>query len=207
MRHSPPLRLPLFFLLASLVLLPLAACDSGGSSDADPDDPPALDNTFSFTVTDADGVTRSLDGFAYFATGTDPETSVEGFVLYFVDDEDFSQNRATDGLFGLAVRKSGRPGTGSYAVSTADDDFDGGSTFAMVLYENLSSSSATVYEILEGTIDVSRSESDRLDGTLSLSGTAFEFSDGGEPAERAVTIEGAFRSPGVGAFFGTGFLQ
>ena len=202
-----PLQSSLFVLLASFILLPLAACDSGGSSDAPTDDPPALDNAFSFTVTDEEGATRSLDGFAYFATGTDPETDVEGFVIYFIDDEDFSQNGATNGLFGLAVRKSGRPGPGSYAISTADADFESGTTFAMVFYEDLSSSSPTIYEILEGTIDVSRSESDRLDGTLSLAGAALDFSNGGEPTERAVTIEGAFRSPGVSSFFGTGFLQ
>lgn len=201
-----PLQSLLFALLASLLLLPLTACDSGGSSDASTEDPSPLDNAFSFTVTDSEGATQSLDGFAYFATGTDPETDVEGFVIYFLDDEDFSQNGATDGLFGLAVRKSGRPGPGSYAISTADADFERGATFVMVLFENLSSSSPTVYEILEGNIDVSRSESDRLDGTLSLAGTALDLSDGGESTERPVTVEGTFRSPGVSSFFGTSFL-
>lgn len=205
MTYAPLLRPSLLGLLTALFFLSLTACDSGGGPDAD--DPSEFDNAFSLTVTDEGGATRSLNGFGYFATGTDPETSVEGFVLYFLDDENFSQNGATDGLFGMAVRKSGRPGPGSYAVSTAGNDFDSGVSFAMVLYENLSSSSATVYEILEGTIDVSRSEADRLDGTLSLSGTAFDLSNGSEPTERGVTIEGEFRSPNVGSFFGTGFLQ
>jgi hypothetical protein len=192
-------------LTAAFLLLPLAGCDSGGGPDVDENDPPSLDNTFSLAVTD-DEATRTLDGFAYFATGTDPETNVEGFVIYFVDDEDFAEGDATNGLFGLAVRKSGRPTTGQYAVSPAEDDFESGASFAMILYENLTSASATVYEISGGTIDISRSESARIDGQLALEGTAINFGSGGEPTERPVTVEGTFRSPGVSSFFGTTFL-
>ena len=192
-------------LTAVLLLLPLAGCDSDGGPDVDENDPPSLDNAFSLNVTD-DEATRTLDGFAYFATGTDPDTNVEGFVIYFVDDEDFAEGDATNGLFGLAVRKSGRPATGQYAVSAAENDFESGASFAMILYENLTSSSATIYEISGGSIDIPRSESTRLDGSLALEGTAINLGTGGEPTERPVTVEGTFRSPGVSSFFGTSFL-
>ncbi|MFO8099499.1 MAG: hypothetical protein R6T83_07750 [Salinibacter sp.] len=192
-------------LATALFLLPLAGCDSGGGPDIEDEDPPSLDNAFSLDVTDEDGTTRTLDGFAYFATGTDPETNVQGFVIYFLDDEDFAEGDATDGLFGLAVRQSGRPATGQYAVSTAEDDFESGASFAMVLYENLTASSATIYEISGGSIDVTRSESSRIDGSLALDGVAIDFGSG-EPTERPVTIDGVFQSPGVSSFFGTTFL-
>lgn len=192
-------------LLLAPLFLTVTACDSGGNSSNDVDDQPFLDNAFSLTVTDSTGKSKTLDGFGYFATGQDPDSGIEGFVLYFVDEEEFSENDASNGLFGIAVRNAARPGIGQYSASDDDQRFEDGSSFFMVLYENLGTQSGTIYSVTDGNINVTRSESDRVDGDMNLQASAFTFDDGG--SELPVTIEGSFRAPGVSSFFGMNFLR
>lgn len=191
-------------LLFGLALLfVLVGCDSSGS--VDDDKSPSFDNSFSLKVTNSEGRVHNLEGFAYFATGEVAETGEEAFVLYFIDDESFTQTGASTGLFGLAVRNSGLPGPGQYAVSQDDDDFERGSTFMMILFENVGDQLGTVYNIDGGSINFDTSTSSRIGGALNLQASSFSFADE-DGGEDRVTIKGAFQSPGVNSLFGLGSL-
>lgn len=194
-------------LFVSALVLSLSACDSGGSNEEE-----SINNRFSLTVTENGGgaaakqATETLEGFSFFATGTDQETGEQGFAVYMSDDENFSQQNATSGLFGLAVRLSGLPGTGSYSVTEDGSVLEGGSDFALVLYKDFGSQSGTVYIANGGTIELTTSNNDRVEGTIDVQAEGFTFS--GTTGETvSATITGSFTAKNVSTFMGTSFLQ
>lgn len=209
----PPMSVSCFRLVLLPVLcvglLVVTACDSGGNNNNDDGDhSSSLDNSFSLTVTDDNtGNTSTLEGFSYFATGTDPDTGVEGFVMYFVDDENFVESDAQDGLFGIAARLGGLPSGGQqYSVTEDDATVEAGDSFAMVLYENFGAQSGTVYAVTGGSVNVGSASASQVDGELDVQALSASF-DGSGATEQPVTITGRFQAPGVNSVFGTNFLQ
>lgn len=198
--------------VAGLLTLSLSACDSGGSNE---DDDPSIDNRFSLTITEqssssaAKAVSETIEGFSFFATGQDPETNEQGFGIYMSDDENFGESSAQQGLFGIAVRLSGRPPAGSYSlVDIMDDDagLESGSAFGFMLFRSIDSQSGAVYFATGGTIELTASNDNRVEGTIEADAMGLDFSsDQSEPTP--VTITGTFTARNAATFFGPGYFE
>ena len=96
MRYSIPLRV---LCIALFPFLFATACDSGGSNDS-------VDNQFSLTIepTSSSGTTveqqEEVSGFSFFVDAEDTETEEEAFAIYMDNEESFSTESASQGLFG-----------------------------------------------------------------------------------------------------------
>lgn len=199
-------------LVAGLLTLSLSACDSGGSNEDDD----SINNRFSLEITPTGGSSsaakapaETIEGFSFFATGQDAETNEQGFGIYMSNEENFGESSAQQGLFGIAVRLSGRPPAGSYSLADVmnnDTGLESGSDFGFILFRSIDSESGAVYFATGGTIELTTSNDDRIEGTIEADAMALDFSSGqSEPTP--VTITGSFTARNATTFLGTGYLQ
>jgi len=169
---------PLLLALLPLLFV-LSACDSGGTNDE-----PEIDNEFSFTITPTSSSSsvavpkrtqKDLNGYSFFVdTGDIEDVDDEAFVIYFSGNDSFSENSATNGLFGFAGRNAGQPGTGSFSITDNPEDGHASSDFIAWLYEDAENTrSAPYYFFQSGTLSLSTSNDDEVSGQLS--GTAIEY--------------------------------
>lgn len=212
MRHSQSIRSYSSLLLALVLSLTLVACDSGGSDGGEDDGGGSpFANEFSFEVTESTAsaarksALTTLNGFSFFFEGTDPETDSEAFVLYFTGEDELSSSSSSQGLFGFAVRETLRPGTGTYSLISLDDE-DPGSNFGMVLLEGADdfgsgSGSFTWYIADGGTVELTTSSDDQVEGQVSAQAMQVTFDGTGSDTTR-VTINGQFAAENGESFIG-----
>jgi hypothetical protein len=186
-----------------LVLLPLVftltACDSGGSGSD-------IDNQFTLTISSSSSSStaavpketkKDLNGWSFFVDTEDvEEVDEQSFVVYFNDSESFSQQNATQGLFGFVAQRSSQPGTGDYTIS----DQSSSSNFVAWLYEDLDNTqSAPFYLIHDGTVSFETSTDNKVVGTLSGKATEFEFTSTDMSLD-TVDVSGSFTAKNLDEF-------
>ncbi len=186
-----------------LVLLPLAftltACDSGGSGSD-------IDNQFTLTISSSSSSStaavpkkakKDLNGWSFFVDTEDvEEVDEQSFVVYFNDSESFSEQNATQGLFGFVARRSSQPGTGDYTIS----DQSSSSNFVAWLYEDLGNTqNAPYYLIHDGTVSFETSTDNKVEGTISGTATEFEFTSTGASLD-TVDVSGSFTAKNLDEF-------
>lgn len=191
--------LPFFFVLS--------ACDSGGSNGGE-----TVNNEFTLTIepTSSNGSSASskawqeadpeeISGFTFFVDEENPETGEQVFGVYLSDEESFSEQSATDGLFGFLARSSGQPSTGSYSFTDDPSGIDE-EDFSGVLYRDFSDfQSAPFYVIESGTIDVETSSNDEFAGSIDASGTRYTVTQS-SVEQQPVSITGEFSAENVETF-------
>lgn len=195
------LLLPAFFFLS--------ACDSGGSNEEE-----ELNNEFSFTVTptsssDTEAAVpkisqRDINGFSFFVDTDDiEEVDEQAFVVYFSGSDTFSQQNATQGLFGFVGRKSSQPGNGDYTLVDAYEQTDPASAFVGFLYEDFqnigTANSLPYYIIRSGTLTVTESSDNEVSGSITANATAFTIS-GDQYTEERVEITGEFSAENLDSY-------
>ncbi len=196
MRYSIPLRV---LCVALLPFLFVTACDSGGSNGG------SVDNQFSLTIEPAssseatvEAVQKELNGFSFFYEGENPNTGESAFGIYLSDNESFSEQSATDGLFGWVARSSDRPDSGSYNFT--DQPNPGTTNFVGFFYEDFENFQNKPWHVIEsGTIQINESSGNKVSGSIEATGTTFTFTDGGV-TEETVTITGSFTAKDVETF-------
>jgi hypothetical protein len=192
--------------LLGCALLPLVlfvACDSGGSNGVD------LDNEFSFSITPVSSSgsavakvsEKDLNGYSFFVDANDvDDVDDEAFVVYFSGNENFSQQNATQGLFGFVARNSGQPGTGDFDITDGADGTASSSDFVGWLYEDLGDTqNAPYYLIQNGTLSLSTSNDDEVTGQLSGTATAYTFTSTGITTD-TVEVSGSFTAEDLNTY-------
>ena len=208
-----------FLLVALFLAVTTLGCDSGGD-----DGPASFENRFELEITPtgtANAVaakqtaSTTLDGFSFFVDATDPETGEDVFAIYFTGQDQFGQQAAQDGLFGLVLRLSSRPSTGTYTFADIDSPNAFEDEFAMVLFEDVgnvggtAATSSTYYVSTGGSMTLDRSDAGRVRGSLSVQATRFTF-DPQNPAgvtETEVTVTGTFDADDANEVIGQGFTS
>jgi len=197
-------------LAATILLLMVAACDSGGGTDE-----ASFANEFSFSISElapsaaplaAQQAPSNLDGFSFFFEGTDPETNDEIFLVYFTQNNELNAESSSQGLFGFVVRYGPRPGVGGGNFVSLDSDVELTDNFGMMLLEGAedfgtAGGSFNWYLSDGGTIDVTTSSGDRVEGTINAEATRVFF-DGSTSDTTRVTIEGSFAARSANSFVG-----
>ncbi len=171
-----------------MLALTTAACDS---TDGDDDNNQVL-GTFSLEISgDAEA---SFNGFAFFGEAEDPDTGDNVFVVYFSESENLGTQAARWAFIG---RNAGRPGTGTFSVVALDQDDDEipEDEFVMIVSMGATPTTAISYFSNGGEISITRSSSNRLEGSFDINATGLEF-DGTETQELNVTVEGSFDAIG-----------
>ena len=185
-------------LLAAL-LLPVSACDSGGSSD----EPAVEDGRTSVSISgEASG---SFDGFAYFYEYDDPnsEETIFGLVLTNTDTE----TPQASSEFVILVRQSSRPDAGTYSFANFDDNPDAGdlqsdSFLALVSSATADQEVMTYYISNGGSLTIDQSSDDAVRGSFEIDATGFQLPSGSQqPEEVDITVEGEFNANPSSAFF------
>lgn len=194
--------LSLLFTLALLPLvLVLSACDSGGSNDN------AVNNEFTMTIEPesnsssaaVEAQQEEVSGFSFAVEGENPETGQQAFGIYLSGEESFSEQSATDGLFGFLARSSGQPSAGSYSFTDDPSGIDE-EDFVGVLYRDFDNfQSAPFYVIESGTVTLETSSEDEVTGSVEASGTKFTFTESTLEQE-PVSITGEFSAKNVETF-------
>ncbi len=194
-----------FFLLSPLVLilaLTITACDSGGSNgsseNGSTDDAPS--GAFTLTVTDdQDNTIATIQSYSFFSTLTDG-TGKTSYNQFFSDQR--SQNLQDSKSFvGSAFRLSDRPAVGTYPASSDNSRYQSGETFLISFTVVEASGGSTYYLVQSGDVEITRSESSRVEGTLSLQAEATTVaSDGTTQSTQTVTVTGSFEASSIGAF-------
>lgn len=197
MSHSSSLRLICTALLPLLFVF--VACDSGGSSGEDD-----INNQFTLTIepTSSSGTTvkqqEEVTGFSFFVDAEDSEAVEEAFAIYLSDEESFSSESASQGLFGWVALDASRPGTGEYNFNSDGDVTANG--FGAVLWEDIQNIQAAPFYIVEdGTLDLSESNDDMVSGSIDATGTKVTFTESGS-SEEPVTITGSFTAEDIETF-------
>jgi hypothetical protein len=204
-------------LVALCLALTTMGCDSGGDDGA-----ASFENRFDLEIAPtgtANAVdakqtaVTTLDGFSFFVDATDPETGENIFAIYFTGQDQFGQQAAQDGLFGLVLRNGSRPAAGTYNFASTDAPNAFEDDFAMILFEDVGNFSGTTstpytyYVSTGGTMTLDRSDADRVTGSLSVQATRLTF-DPQDPAgvtETSVTVTGTFDSDDANEVIGQGF--
>lgn len=178
--------------LAFALLFSLSACDSTDSNEDDdgPGDTPP--ETVSMSIGGDD-----VEMNAFFATGEDPDTGEQGFLIYLTEADDLSGDGSgfqSGDAFGVIGRLSTQPGTGTY--SFADIEFNDSDDvlrdqFGFVYFEGVGTQNQRIVLSNGGTLELTTSNSDRVAGTFDIDGAAVTF-DGTGSSEEDVTIEGSF---------------
>jgi hypothetical protein len=180
------------FCLALVPLLfVLTACDSGGSNTE-------IDNQFSLTISSSSSSTaavskktkKDLSGYSFFVDAEDvDDVDDDAFVIYLSGNESFSEQNATEGLFGFMARNSGQPGTGEYSIT----DDPSSSEFGAWLYEDLTDreSGAPYYFIHNGSLSLSTSTDRKVAGSISGRATEYAFTSTGVSLD-TVDVSGSF---------------
>lgn len=188
-------------LLLALLLLPLTACDSGGSND---DEEVGVEDGRVNVSIDGEA-SGSFDGFAFFYEYTDPDTDETFFGLVLTNTNTETPNAT--GEFITIVRQSSRPGTGTYSFANADDDLDT-DDLQSDLFVAIVSSATTDQEVFGfyvsdgGSLTIDQSSDNTVAGSFELNATGFRFTSGSqEPEEVTITVEGAFNANPSSSFF------
>lgn len=207
MQRLLSLRLFFFALLSAFVL---SACDSGGSNGD------TVQNEFSLDISPTAstqapmakaGPDTTISGFSFFFSDTNPEGD-EAFVIYFTGNDKFSTQSVQQGLFGFLGRNGLRSdlGTGSFDVVNTDKGFNSGK-FVGILFEDFETSSqfgSNPYYVPEsGTIDISKSTSNEVEGSVDLSAYKLQIdTSGATPTvdSTQVNITGNFSAKDVGQY-------
>jgi hypothetical protein len=187
-------------LLLAVLLLPLTACDSGGSNDEEAD---VEDGQVRISISgEASG---SFDGFAYFYEYTDPNSGETYFGLVLTNTN--TETPSTTSEFITIVRESSRPGTGTYSFANADDDLDA-DDLQSDLFVAIVSSATTDQDVFGfyvsdgGSLVIDQSSNDTVSGSFELNATGFRFASGSQqPEEVTITVEGAFNANPSSSFF------
>ena len=194
MLYPIPLRV---LCIALFPFLFVTACDSGGSNDS-------VDNQFSLTIepTSSSGTTveqqEEVSGFSFFVDAEDTETEEEVFAIYLNDEDSFSTESASQGLFGWIALDASQPSTGEY-------NFNGDSEvtedeFAAVLWKDIQSTQAAPFYVVEGgTLTLSESSDDKVAGSVDATGTKVTITPSGA-SEEPVTITGSFTAENIDTF-------
>lgn len=190
-RTAAPLSLALVFAVS------LTACDSTDSNSDDTNEAPP--ETVSMTIGGAD-----VEMNAFFATGTDPETGEDGFIVYLTEADNLSGGSAfqSGDAFGIMGRLSSRPGTGSYSVvdiSRDDSDELLRDQFAFIYFEGVGTMSQRIVVSSGGTVEISTSTNDRVAGSFDIDALSTTFS-GSSFSEESVSIDGTFDASNVPFF-------
>lgn len=189
----------LFVALLPLVLV-LSACDSGGSNDN------AVNNEFTLTIEPqsnsssaaVEAQQEEVNGFSFFYDGEDPNTGEQVFGIYLSNEESFSEQSASDELFGFFARDSGQPSSGTYSFT--DDPSGNTGDFGGVLYKDIGDfQSAPFYVIDSGTLNLETSNDDEVAGSIQVSGTKFIITESSIEQE-PVSITGEFSAKNVETF-------
>lgn len=169
-------------MLILLLAVALPACDSNGGDDDD-------DQQFgTFSLEISGDAELSMEGFAFFGEAEDPDTDEQVFVIYFSETADVS---ATDATWALLARTSGRPGTGSYTIvdlNQGEDDIPD-EEFMMMATVGATQATSVTYIADGGTLNISQSNSNRVQGSFTTTASGFNLGTG---EEINVTIEGSF---------------
>lgn len=196
-----------------LVFIPLlvafTACDSGGSNGGEED----FNNEFSFTVTPSSGTEattskvsqKNLDGFSFFVDTDDIENAEEqAFAIYFSGSESFSQQNATQGLFGFVARQSTQPSPGEYTLTDGADGEPAPSDFIGFLYEDFQSQGSSPFYIVQsGTLTLSESNDSVVSGEITATAKAITIEGSGEDmqyTEEEVEITGEFKAENLDTY-------
>jgi hypothetical protein len=189
---------PFFVLLA----LTMTACDSGGSNGSSGDDSsgaPSSSDAFTLTIEDDQGNTiRTIQAYSFFSTLT--ANGATSYNQSFTDQrsQDLSNSRS---LIGTAYRLAERPAVGTYRASSDNEPYQRGETFLISFTVTEGSGGFTYYLVQSGDVEITRSESDRVEGTLSLQAEATTVAaDGTTQSKKTVTVTGSFQAPSTGAF-------
>ena len=184
-------------LLAFVFMLSLSACDSTDSNSDDNGDTPP--ETVSMSIGGDD-----IEMNAFFASGTDPETGEDAFIIYLTEADDLSGDGSfqTGNAFGIIGRLSTRPGTGTY--SFADIEFNDSdevlrNQFGFIFFEGVGTQNQRIVLSNGGDLELTTSNSNRVAGSFDVNGTALTFS-GTEANEEDVSIEGNFDAPSAPFF-------
>ncbi len=168
-----PTYLVIFLLLPLFV--GLAGCDSGDTAEEQED------QLGSYELTVSGSVQRTLSGpVAQFGAASDPATGITGFGLSF-------GNAGTD--YVAITRKGSRPGTGSHTIATFDSSAEDLPDNQFIATYN---SSSQVFVSNGGTLTITRSDDDRIEGTISFTATSLIPTQPGD-----VTISGEFVAVGL----------
>jgi hypothetical protein len=203
-------RTPIVGLAAMALLLMVAACDSGGGAEEE-----SFANEFSFSISEvtpstaplaAQQASTTLDGFSFFFEGTEPESNEDLFLIYFTQNNDLSDESASQGLFGFVVRYGPRPGVGDGNFVSLDTVVEPTEDFGMMLLEGVgdfgtAGGSFQWYLSDGGTIDVTTSSEDRVEGTINAEAMRVSF-DGSASDTTRVTIDGSFAAQSANSFVG-----
>jgi len=194
MRYSIPLRV---LCIALFPVLFVIACDSGGSNDS-------VDNQFSLTIepTSSSGTTveqqEEVSGFSFFVDAEDTETEEEAFAIYMDNEESFSTESASQGLFGWIAWDASQPGTGEYNFNSDGEVTENG--FAAVLWKDVQNTQAAPFYVVEGgTLTLSESSDDKVVGSVDATGTKVTITPSGA-SEEPVTITGSFTAENIDTF-------
>ncbi len=186
-------------LLLAALLLPLTACDSGGSSDEETGVEEGRVN-----VSISGEATGSFDGFAYFYEFVDPDTDDTFFGLLLSNTDTESPGASAE--FVTIVRQSSRPDTGTYSFADLDTDL-GMDDLPSDLFVALISSASTDKEVLGfyvsngGSLIVDRSSDEAVSGSFEINATGIRLTDGQQTEEVDITVEGAFSANPSSTFF------
>lgn len=173
------------------ILFVISACDSGGSNDEE-------SNEFSLQITTSTASAvapkavsdTTIDGYSFFYSDQHPQTGEEVFSIYLSGNESFSEEGAQEGLFGFLARNTTRPSEGTYDLVDLDQGIESGD-FVGVLFEDYGSDGyedRPFYVPTSGTVTLSQSSSDRVEGSVDLNAHAISF-DFSSPTPTVDTTE------------------
>lgn len=195
MSHSISVRtlwvavLPLFVLVT--------ACDSGGSNGG------GIDNSFTLTIepvssggSAVESVQTELNGFSFFFDGKSPNSGRQVFGIYMGDEESFSKQSITDGLFGWVARAGDRPDAGSYNFTTTDSGISASQFVGFLAEDFTNPNAAPLYLIESGTLTIDTSSDDKVSGSIDATGTRIAPQGG----QQTVSITGTFTAENVEDF-------
>lgn len=180
--------------LALLLALPLtlAAC---GDDDETTGPGDVVEGTFSASL--SGDLDESLDGVAFFGESTDPATGETAWVLWLSTTESETTGRTL-----YFARYDDRPGTGTYSLANVEtDDFQTGASGEVgSFYLDTASDGAAVFGSTGGSLVITESEGDRMEGTFTVQATGSIW-DGSTTRDGDVTITGEFTAVGGTTYF------
>ena len=179
----------------------LSACDSTDSNGDADDTPP---ETASMSVGDSD-----VELNAFFAAGEDPETGEEGFIIYFTESEELTDETDFQGVStGFIARVGSQPGAGTYAFGNLDieDDDDLLEDEFVFVFQEVEDGEEFPTSIMlsnGGELTINTSTDSEVTGSFEVDATEFSFLEGDETD---VSVEGTFNAGRIDVFIpGAGF--
>ncbi|MGM0705084.1 MAG: hypothetical protein ACQETP_04105, partial [Bacteroidota bacterium] len=154
--------------LAFALLFSLSACDSTDSNEDDdgPGDTPP--ETVNMSIGDDE-----VEMNAFFATGEDPDTGEQGFLIYLTEADDLSDESGfqSGDAFGVIGRLTEQPGTGTYSfadIEINDSDDALSEQFGFIFFEGVGTQNQRFVLSNGGTLELTTSNSDRVAGTFDI---------------------------------------